>query len=164
MINSYDRAQWFKDYLKDLMDYNEVTVSDISKHCEISAQRFNNYLYGRTLPQLWTLVMIADFLETTTNELLDFDEADDDVLLSYDPYTLFEDEEEFTAHVRNRIKQYMIDNNIDIFYLSEETGFTRLTIRRWLGLSGNRKDLPRTSDFIVICDTLGCTPSDLLGY
>lgn len=164
MINIDDRVQWFKDDLKDLMDYNEVTVSDISKYCEISTQKFNNYLYGRTLPQLWTLVRIADFLETTTNELLDFDEADDDSLLSYDPYSLFEDEEEFVIHVRNRIKQYMLDNNIDISYLSEETGFNRLTIKRWLGLSGNRNDLPRTADFIVICDALGCTPSDLLGY
>lgn len=164
MVDIDSTLDWFSSELKRRMNYLELWPRDVSYHCKVSSSAMNNYLQGKTFPSPWTLILIADLLETTVNELLDFDEPDEDSLVGYDPFSIFDDEDEFAIHVSNRVKLWMAESDIDIFKLSERTGFTRRTIRRWFGLSDKQPELPRTSDLLKICDALGCTPSDLLGY
>ena len=164
LINIEEVRLKFVDELRYAMDCENLRPKDISDYCRISQNNFSNYLQGKSLPNLWVMVLISDLLECTVNELLDYDEADEDELVGYDPFATFEDEEEFTYHVRNRLEQYMVHSGNGVKELSEKTGFNPRTIRRWLGMSKNGPELPRTSDFLVICDALGTTPSDLLGY
>ena len=158
------KLQWFSDEVKERMRDKEVAIGDMSYHCKIRSALLGNYIQGKTFPNLWALILIADFLETTTNELLDFDEAYEDSLLMYDPFSIFDDEDEFAMHVRNRLENFMVNEHISIAELSEKSGFTKQTIRKWLGINEKQPELPRTSDFLRICDALDCTPSDLLGY
>lgn len=158
------KLQWFSDEVKERMRDKEVTIGEMSYHCKIRSALLGNYIQGKTFPNLWALILIADFLETTTNELLDFDEAQEDSLLMYDPFSIFDDEDEFAMHIRNRLENFMVNEHISIAELSEKSGFTRQTIRKWLGMNEKQPELPRTSDFLRVCDALDCTPSDLLGY
>ena len=164
MLNIESKLDWFGKELKYHMKEENMMPRDVSYHCKINSNLISNYIQGKTFPKLWVIVLLSDLFEITVNELLDYDEADDDVLVDYDPFSIFEDEDEFAMHVRNRIEQYMISSHISIQELSERTGFTKSTIRRWLGMSDKQPELPRTSDFLRICDALDCTPSDFLGY
>ena len=164
MIDTTVIRQWFSKELRRRMNEEEVKPRDMSYYCRVSPNVLGNYLQGKSFPKPWTLAIIADFLCTTTNELLDFDEADDDSLVKYEVLSIFEDEEEFSMHVRNRIEEQMNKSHIGLEELSEMTGFTVHTIKRWLGCNGKQPELPRTSDLLILCDALDCTPSDLLGY
>lgn len=164
MVDTEYILNWFSNEMRRRMNELELWPRDVSYHCKVRPSVMNNYLQGKSFPSPWTLVLIADFLETTVNELLDFDEPDEDELVGYDPISIFEDDDEFAAHVSNRVKRWMAELDVDVFELAEKTGFTRRTIRRWFGLSDKQPELPRTSDLLRICDALECTPSDLLGY
>lgn len=144
MVDIDSTLDWFSSELKRRMNYLKLWPRDVSYHCKVSSSSMNNYLQGKTFPSPWTLILIADLLETTVNELLDFDEPDEDSLVGYDPFSIFDDEDEFAIHVSNRVKLWMVESDIDIFKLSERTGFTRRTIRRWFGLSDKQPELPRT--------------------
>lgn len=155
---------WFVRELSERMEDEQVRVNEIAHHCQISRDRINNYLQGRSLPNPLILAKMADFLGCTINDLLDFDEADEDELVGYEPSSMFEDEDEFMIHIRNRLERYMIDSDISIADLSEKSGIDKHTIKYWLCMLKRQPTLIRTSDLLRICDALKCTPSDLLGY
>lgn len=164
MISIEETRVWFAQTMREQMDFHDVSLSDVSRDCLINRNKLNNYVQGRSLPNPYILIKLANYFECTVNEMLDFDEPDDDSLLGYDPFDIFEDEEEFMAHIRNRIERYMLDIHMSIKELSEKTGFNTHTIKYWLGMLKRRPSFIRTSDFLRICDALDCTPSDLLGY
>lgn len=164
MVDIEDIREYFAEELRRRMECEGLYPRDIAYHCEIKSELVYNYLRGSAFPNPWRLSLIADLFTCTTNELLDFDEPDDDSLLGYDPKDMFEDEEEFTMHFRNRLDLYMSDSGMSIPDLSFKTGFNEYTIKRWLGKLQQSPTLPRTSDVLVLCDALCCTPSDLLGY
>ena len=164
MISLERVKMWFGNELKRLMNEEGSAPRDIARHCEITSNLMNNYVQGNSLPKLWTLVVMADFLGVTVNDLLDFDFAGDENLIKRDPIEMFEDECEFAMHLHNRVYQQMMDSDTTVDDLSEKTGFSKATINRWFGFSDKDPELPRTSDFLSFCDALECTPSDLLGY
>lgn len=164
MVSIEETRKWFLKTMQEEMDFRNLTLSDVSRICMISRDKLNNYMQGRSLPNPYILIKLADCFECTVNDLLDFDEPDEDSLLGYDPYDIFEDEDEFILHVRNRIARYMEDSHVSIELLAERTGFNKRTIKYWLCMFKNKPKQIRTSDFLRICDALDCTPSDLLGY
>ena len=164
MDNIDEIRSLFAQELSSRIREENLRVSDVASHCQISVDRLNNYLQGRSFPNPLILSSIADFIGFTVNDLLDYDEADEMTLVGYDPLDMFEDEEEFMTHIRNRMEQCMNDMRIDIAELSEKTGFNTRTIKSWLGMLKRQPSLIRTSDLLKICDALCCTPSDLLGY
>ena len=164
MVDLDETRDWFVKELRDLIEYEGLRICDVAEHCGISTDRLNNYLQGRSLPNPYILSVLADLLSCTTNDLLDFDEPDEDELVGYDPLDMFEDTDEFMMHIRNRIERHMRDNKVSIAELSEQTGFNKHTIKYWLGMLKHQPTLIRTSDLIRIADALDCTPSDLLGY
>lgn len=164
MLNLEETREWFSKTMRKEIEFRGLTLSDVSRDCMINRNKLNNYIQGRSLPNPYILIRLADYLECTVNDLLDFDEPDDDALLGYDPFDLFEDEDEFMAHIRNRLEQRMLEEHISIANLADKTGFNKHTIKYWLGMLKHRPELPRTSDLLRICDALDCTPSDLLGY
>lgn len=164
MIDVEEIRTWFVQELNERMEDDHLRSRDVARHCQISQDRFNNYLQGRAFPNPFILAIIADFLGCTVNDLLDFDEPDDGMLVGYEPLSMFEDVDEFMTHIRNRLEQYMGEFGISITDLSEKTGFNKRTIKYWLGKLKQQPTLIRTSDLLRICDALDCTPSDLLGY
>ena len=164
MIDIERTKDWFATELRYNMEDEKMRPTDLARYCKVTAANMNNYLQGTSFPNPWVLVNMANLFGCTTNDLLDFDEAEDEMLVGYEPDDMFEDEEEFTMHVRNRLELCMLENRMNVNDLSEITGFNPYTIKKWLGKLRTPPTLIRTSDLLKVCDALGCTPSDLLGY
>ena len=164
MVDIEGKLEWFGKELRERMEDEEIRPGVMACKCRVKPGSFYNYTQGKTFPQLWNLCLIADYLGATVNDLLDYDEPDEDNLVGYECLSMFEDEDEFAMHVHNRVNNAMIDADIDIFELAERTRFARSAIRKWFGFNDKDPDLPRTSDFLQICEAIGTTPSDLLGY
>lgn len=163
MINLEDRRERFAEELRRRMSEEELRVGDIAQYCKIHPNNISNYLQAKSFPNPWILSNIATMLCCTTNDLLDFEEADDDTICEYD-IDSFDGEEEFTMHVRNRLDNVMHAEHISVEDVSIETGFNERTIRQWLGRYRPGPSLMRTSELIQLCEVIGCTPTDLLGY
>lgn len=154
--------EWFAAELRERMEDAELRPYHMAYLCRVKPNSINNYLQGSTLPNLWSLVLMAENLDCTVNDLLGFDEVDD--ISRLEPYlasAMFPDENRFAACLSDRIVRYMNRNNLTIDDLGSRTQFNTRTIKRWIGL---HPQLPRTSAFLQICDALDCTPSELLGY
>ena len=164
MVDIEGKLEWFGKELSERMEDEKLSPSLLAYYSRLTPEKLYNYRQGKAFPKLWNLALLASYLGITVNELLDYDEPDDDSLVQYDPFDIFEDEYEFAMHVHNRVSYAMSDAKLDIFELAERTGFTRATIRKWFGFNDKSPELPRTADFLEICDALDCTPSDILGY
>lgn len=164
MIDIEETREWFAKTLREELEFNDITLTDMSQDCGINRNRLNNYIQGRSFPDPYTLIKLAEYFECTVNDLLDFDEPDDDALLGYDSTDIFEDEDELMMHIRNRLGQCMNESRVSIKELSKKSGFNARTIKYWLCMLNRQPTLIRTSDLLRICDALECTPSDLLGY
>lgn len=164
MLDIDEIKDWFVQELRERMEDEEMRVCDVAHHCRITSNRLNNYLQGRSFPNPFVLAILADLFACSVNDLLGFDELDEDELVGFDPLGTFEDEDEFMTHIRNRLEERMLAEDIGIKRLSEKTGFNQHTIKYWLGMLKHQPTLIRTSDLLRLADALNCTPSDLLGY
>lgn len=164
MVNLDNTREWFAEEMRRQMKNKGVSLTDVSKDCNIKRDKLNNYMQQRSLPGPDILIILATYFECYVNDFLDFDEPDDAELLYYEPDELFEDEDELMTHISNRMRRIMEDRRIDIAELSDITGYNAYTIRHWLGMHRRRPGLFRTFDLLVLCSALECTPSDLLGY
>ena len=164
MIDMEEIRDWFVQELRERMEDEQLRVCDVAYQCRITSNRLNNYLQGRSFPNPFVLSILADLLACSVNDLLGFDELDEDELVGFDPLSTFDDEDEFMVHIRNRLEQSMLSRDVSTKELSEKTGFNQHTIKYWLGKLKHQPSLIRTSDLIRLADALDCTPSDLLGY
>ena len=163
-MNIERKLSWFGKEVKERIEEEGIKPSTIAYECQVAPGSIYNYTQGKTFPKLWNLSLLADYLGTTVNELLDYDEPDKESMIGYQCLSMFEDEYEFAMHVHNRVNNAMIDAHIDISGLSYKTGFSKSAITKWFGFGDKDPDLPRTPEFLRICEALGTTPSDLLGY
>lgn len=164
MLDIDEVKDWFIQELSERIEDEGLLIRDVANHCHISQDRMNNYMQGRALPNPYVLSIIADFLSCTVNDLLGYDEFDDDELVGFDPTTMFEGEDEFMIHIRNRLEERMVEEDMTIKELAEKSSSNSRTIKYWLGKLKRQSPLIRTSDLLRLADALNCTPSDLLGY
>lgn len=164
MLDIDKNKDWFIQELSERLEDEGLLIRDVANHCQISQDRMNNYMQGRALPNPYVLAIMADFLSCTVNDLLGYYEADEDELVGFDPLRTFEDEDEFMIHIRNRLEERMLAEDMIAKELAEKSGSNTHTIKYWLGKLKRQPHLIRTSDLLRLADALNCTPSDLLGY
>lgn len=164
MLDIDEVKDWFIQELPERMEDEGLLIRDVANHCQISQDRMNNYMQGRALPNPYVLAIMADFLNCTVNDLLGYDESDEDELVGFDPTNMFEGEDEFMMHIRNRLEERMLAEDMTAKELAEKSGSNTHTIKYWLGKLKRQPTLIRTSDLLRLVDALNCTPSDLLGY
>lgn len=164
MLDINKNKDWFIQELSERLEDEGLLIRDVANHCQISQDRMNNYMQGRALPNPYVLAIMADFLSCTVNDLLGYYEADEDELVGFDPLRTFEDEDEFMIHIRNRLEERMLAEDMTAKELGEKSGSNTHTIKYWLGKLKRQPPLIRTSDLLRLADALNCTPSDLLGY
>ena len=119
-----------------------------------------HYKSGNCCHELYTLILIADYLECSVNELLGYS---DDLLLEHnnDLEDILQNEDTFSDYFRDRLIQCMKTRNVSAKKSSESTGIALNIIEMYLSI---HRWIPRVPDFLLICDALECTPSDLLWY
>lgn len=159
MINEESVKEYFGRELRVRMAYNDLHSYDMSYYCQISASNMTKYRRGERFPNVWELVLLAERLECTVNELLGYDIVEtigkrkiSDVCPGKNHYAII---------LKDQIIHYMIQANMTVEMLAERTGISISTIERWLD---RWPHLPRTDHLLRLADALNCTPSDLLGY
>lgn len=161
MLNEHEIKTWFAAEVKDRMEDLGLRPYHLPPLCHFKHEYLSGYLHGTSLPNLWSIVLMAEHLDCSVDDLLGFEEYDDIV---YEPYLasqMFSDKEGFAMCVSDRLKRFMRNRGTNIDEVSKKTGVSISTIKKW---TASRPTLPRTWDFLSFCDALGCSPSELLGY
>ena len=105
---------------------------------------------------------MAEHLEATVNDLLGYDEVDDNQILEcYPASKMYRNKIEFSHCFADRFHRYLDRRGMTIEDVAKLSGVTVTTIKKWVGA---RPVLPATYKFLQLCEALECTPSELLGY
>ena len=162
MINEKEIKQRFPLEMRERMEYAGLRPYHIPYYCHCKPSAVDNYLQGSCLPNLWSLVLMAEHLDCTVNELFGIDIID--IEMEYERHLaskMFSNSFDFAYCVADRMV-YLINEKFDsLDEFSRHSTITKDAINRW---TGSHPKLPRTSDLIRVCNALNCTPSDLLGY
>ena len=161
MLNEKEIKDWFVAEVRERMDDLGLRPYHMSPLCHIKYDSLSTYLSGLALPNPWSLVLMAEHLEASVDELLGYEGLDD---VNYEPYlasAMYRDKEQFATCVSDRLKRYFNKQGLTVDDVSDKTGVSISTLKRW---TSSRPTLPRTWDLLRLCDGLDCTPSELLGY
>jgi DNA-binding Xre family transcriptional regulator len=139
-----------------------ISYRELALYSRTSRNAVYQYIRGDSLPNLWTLSLMADYLNCTVNDLLRYgDVYDNRNLDDRHAFNAFIHEDDFAVYVRDRILNRMSILRMNQTDLVEYGGFTKESVDRWLWICPH---LPKLMQFLRICEALDCTPSDLLGY
>ena len=162
MIDHIPVLNWFGCELTKKIEVQEVSIKRLAFAAKISVWSLTNYMNGCAFPNLWNLVLIADYLDCTVDELLGYESGVAGNMKEKRPaIEQFPKEGIFAAYLRDRIKWRMNERNVTVEELVELSGVRQITIDKYLCVHSLS---PRVIQFLRICDALDCTPSDLLGY
>ena len=159
MNNVNEIREWFGIELRERMADEKVKAAELCKYCDVTKSAMSQYIYGHSFPDPWRLVLIAERLNCSVNDLLGYVEFEDESARSASK--TFPGENHFAEHLAIRIARRMERLGYDHETLANVTGISLETIERYFG---RWPELPRTDKFLRICDALDCTPSELLGY
>lgn len=160
MTNSRDVLITFSEELNKRMECNGVSYRQVAFAARVTKGSMIHYKSGRCFPELWALVLIADYLKCSVNELLGYPGCFGDEH-NYNAAELYPNRDIFMDYFRDRLNRQMQLERISSQQLAIKTSFTIDTIERYLSI---HRWVPQVPDLIKICDALDCTPSDLLGY
>lgn len=163
MINENEVRNWFTAEVKERMADAGLEPYHMSHLCKMKHDNVYGYLHGKPFPRLWNMILLAECLDCSVNDLLGYNEPGDinvfERLLASKTYM---DEIDFAGHFSKRFIRIMDEYNTLPEELSEQTGIGLNTINHWI--NKEPLSLPTVMQLLRICDALDCTPSDLLGY
>lgn len=154
---------WFVAEVKERMTELDLRPYHLVRLCKIKEDRIDSHLRGDTFPGLFSLVLMAEHLECTVNDLLGFEEIEEiDIYERYLASDMFFTESQYATCLSDRVRRYLEERNMTLAGLAKQTEFRLETVRHWF--SKTRPHLPPTVKFLKVCEILECTPSELLGY
>lgn len=163
MIDENKVRDWFAQEVKERMEDAGLAPHQMAYYCRVKHEQISGYLQGRPFPKTWNLILLAECLDCSVNDLLGFDELEDinsyERLLASKTYL---GEYEFSEHFKNRLIRCMNEVDVSAEELKKRTGIGKKTIEEWF--EETRFALPNVLNLLRIADALDCTPSDLLGY
>ena len=104
MTNEHDVRNWFETEVKERMEDAGLKPYHVSLMCKIEPGRIYGYLKGSPFPRVWKIILLAELLNCSVNDLLGYEEVDD--LNVYEKFLASEtylDEDEFAAHFSKRL-------------------------------------------------------------
>lgn len=158
MIDEIRIRKYFVDYITKCMTEKDLRPWYVAYYSEIYESTMRDYMKGIRLPRPITLIMMAELLECSVNELLGYGYFERQQRER--PFDSGFDTRRVTEYFINKIIFLMKEKHIGINDLSRKSGINEYTLANYLRYSS----LPETSTILKICDALDCTPSDLLGY
>lgn len=162
MVNEKRIIARFSEELASRMQESGITDRDMALYCRISEANLPGYRNGERLPNPWYLVLMAERLDCSVNDLLGFDETEDHLSIGYFKASdTFSAKNPFEVHLSRNIVRIMNNRNISIEALADYSGVGIGTLKHWLA---KHPTLPRSMQLLAICSALECTPSELLGY
>lgn len=155
--------EWFAGEVKERMEDLGLKPYNVAGICKMDYKNFYSYLRGTSFPKLWNLILIAECLNCSTNDLLGYDDVEDiDVYEKFLASETYTDESDYAVRFGRRFFRVMNEMNTTSEEIHELTGISVQTIDSWIGKSS--ETLPSVIQVIRLCDALETTPADLLGY
>ena len=161
MVNNKSVLVTFSEALRTKMAEFNLSNRRLAIASRVTSEKISSYRTEECFPKLWTLILIADFLECSVDELLgysSFEHTD-----TYRKYAsdVFQNEDVFADYFRNRMLSMMGIKGMTSHELSLKSGCSENTINMYLSV---HRWTPQVPVFLNLCDALECTPSELLGY
>lgn len=150
----YEIREYFAERLKQGADEHDLRLWYVAYYADTSEAFLRSCLKLKKLPRLDSLILIAELFQCTVNELLGFKLVD--VETRTEPFNQGLETKHVVDYFVHELSKRGFE--LDKFQFNEygmDVDFKRC-------IRGRR--FPSTDAFLQICDTLECTPSDLLGY
>ena len=161
MVNSKSVLVTFSEVLRTKMAEINLSNRRLAIASRVTSEKISSYRTESCFPKLWTLVLIADFLECSVDELLGYSSSEHtDAYRKYES-DVFPNEDVFADYFRNRMLSMMGIKGMTSHELSLKSGCSENTIDMYLSV---HRWTPQVPVFLNLCDALECTPSELLGY
>ena len=150
MINIRNVLITFAEELNKKIEKKGVTYRQVAFAARVTKGSMVHYKSGNCFPELYTLILIADYLECSVNELLGYS---DYLLLEHnnDLEDILQNEDTFSDYFLDRLIQCMKTRNVSAKKLFESTGIALNIIEMYLSI---HRWIPRVPDFLLICDAL----------
>jgi DNA-binding Xre family transcriptional regulator len=159
MVNSENIKETLSRELKTRMTEQSIRLSTLANYCDVSPDRIAEYKSGQVLPSPWVLVLMAERLGCSANELLGYKRYVTTRMNT--AQDSFPGENHYAEFVSYNLIQAVNNSKIYPDELSRSTGIGINTVNKWFT---RWPCLPRTGHLVMVAEALGCTPSELLGY
>ena len=153
----------FRKELNYRLEEKGVSYKQAALSTRVTNSEMLKYLQGRSFPELWSIVLIADYLECSVNELFGYPKTSCFRAVDRDSVATIEfpNRDIFDDYFRDRLRMFMAYLEVSVAELSDRSGITEETIKMYLSV---HRWVPRVTELLKLCDALNITPSDLLGY
>ena len=159
-VDTKEILRFFAAELNKRMADKGVTYRQVALAARVTRGSMVHYKSGNAFPELYTLILIADYLDCSVDNLLGYKEETRYESRSKVGNKRFMNEDELADYFRLRLYDYMEMKSIDVEELSRRSEISvelidmYLSVHRWV---------PRTPELLRLCSALNCTPSELLG-
>ena len=159
IINETYVKRMISQNLREYINNNEFSMWYIAYYSEVSETTLRNYLKEKSIPSVIVLIKIAELFECSVNDLLGYDHRE--FIRRERIFDSYIDSPNVVAYFWDKVEQYMKEKRIfGLEALALESFMSSYT----LIFDKENGVLPKLVNIIKLCDTLDCTPSDLLGY
>lgn len=162
MVDAKLILQWFSRELVERIETKGVTHRQVAFRSRTTPHSVMGYIQGDNFPNPLTLILMAEYLDCTIDELLGY--KDVGFVKKHrkeSAFDIYPNEDSFTPYLRECIIKQMKLENMTAETLAQLSGVNLQTIKRYLCVHSG---MPQMSNLLRMCDALGCTPSELIGY
>lgn len=162
MINLKAIGMQFAEELFRRMEDEGLSAKGLADYCHVSKNKIEFCIQLGSLPDVWTLILMADCLWCTVDDLLGYSGlGDPEELLKYQAIEAFSDKREYAERISSKIRRHTRDIGLTTEDLASSADVNVYALRQWISITPS---IPHTSDLLRLVDALNCTPSDLLWY
>lgn len=162
MVDEKKVLEYLVSQVKRRMRERELKVWYMAYYSDMGNCSFGKFLKGRLMPNPWHIILMAEILDCTVNDLLGYE-------YYYKPENpqasgICMAQKRILERLSDEILHRMNEKNINTGDLAWISGESEYVINSWS--LGNYTNFGKKSTYTLlnICDVLDCTPSDLLGY
>lgn len=162
MVDTNVILQWFSEELVTRMEDKGITHRQLALNSRSMPHNIMGYIRGESFPSPWRLVLIAECLECTVDELLGYEDSGFNYRRQKERvFNKYPNEDLFTPYLRDKIIQRMRKMRMSEEELAERSGIKLQTIKKLLCVHSGAPQVP---SLLRICDGFKCTPSELIEY
>ena len=162
MVDANLIVHWFGNELTEKMNVKGVTYRQVAFAAHVAPMSVLGYMEGTHFPSPWSLILMAEYLGCTVDELLGYESGYSNKRSEMiSAVILYRDEDSFTLCLRDRIVQKMNELKMSEEELARRSRVSIQTIKKYLCVHSGS---PRMINLLCLCDAFKCTPSELMGY
>ena len=146
----------FSERLKELMDWEDVSITALSKAIDVERKSVRGWLQGKYFPRYDALMKLATYFHTSLDFLVGLEEQDSQGTLNL---SVAVSTEEIQASFLEKLKLFMATERKTIYAVAKGVDMDQKCVKNWL-VKGS---MPDTLALIKLSRMMGCSLDSLLG-